>query len=77
MGGEDYLFLPAVEKIVQKDDNSSLLLIEHCGHVVNVEQPQIFNRLAINYVSDISWEAILVQKTLKQKKPVLPPVFTN
>ena len=77
MGGEDYLFLPAVKKIVQKDDNSSLLLIEHCGHVVNVEQPQIFNRLAINYVSDISWEAILVQKTLKQKKPVLPPVFTN
>jgi len=77
MGGEDYLFLPSVKKIVQEQENSSLLLIEHCGHVVNVEQPLIFNNLVINYIFDISWETILVQKTLKQKKPVLPPVFTN
>lgn len=65
MGGEDYLFLPAVKKAVQKHDNSSLILIEHCGHVVNVEQPKIFNTLVMNYVSDISWESILVQETLK------------
>ena len=66
MGGEDYLFLPSVKKIVQKHENSSLLLIEHCGHVVNVEQSEIFNRLVINYISDISWESILVQEALKQ-----------
>lgn len=74
MGGEDYLFLPAVKKIVQKHENSSLLLIEHCGHVVNVEQPEIFNRLVINYISDLSWESILVQETLRKNEVVLKPV---
>ena len=52
MGGEDYLFLPAVKKIVQKHTACSLLTIEYCGHVVNVEQPQIFNHLVIGYVAD-------------------------
>lgn len=68
MGGEDYLFLPSVRKAVHKNDNSSLLLIEHCGHVVNVEQPKIFNNLVINYINDISWESILVEKTLKEEQ---------
>jgi len=71
MGGEDYLFLPSVKKIVQAHENSSLLLIEHCGHVVNVEQPEIFNRLVINYTSDLSWESIVVQEALKQERITL------
>lgn len=74
MGGEDYLFLPAVNKVVQKHENSSLLLIEHCGHVVNVEQPQIFNNLVINYISDVSWESILIQNALKEEKQQLTKV---
>lgn len=71
MGGEDYLFLPSVKKIVQRHTESSLLMIEHCGHVVNVEQPQIFNKMVIDYISDISWESVLVQKTLKEEKALL------
>ncbi|MBD0850924.1 alpha/beta fold hydrolase [Maribacter arenosus] len=54
MGGEDYLFLPAVKKLVQKHTACSLLTIEYCGHVVNVEQPQLFNHLVIGYVADTS-----------------------
>lgn len=54
MGGEDYLFLPSVKKMVQKQSQSSLLTIEHCGHVVNVEQPQLFNRFVIDFVSDVN-----------------------
>ncbi len=54
MGGEDYLFLPSVKKIVQKHSLCSLVTVEHCGHVVNVEQPQIFNQLVIGYVSDFN-----------------------
>ena len=54
MGGEDYLFLPAVKKIVQKHTACSLLTIEYCGHVVNVEQPQLFNHVVIGYVADVS-----------------------
>jgi len=52
MGGEDYLFLPAVKKLVQKSASASLLLIEHCGHVVNIEESQLFNNLVIGYVSE-------------------------
>ena len=52
MGGEDYLFLPTVKKLVQKSTSASLLLIEHCGHVVNVEESQLFNNLVIGYVSE-------------------------
>ena len=74
MGGEDHLFLPPVRKLVQTHENSSLLLIEYCGHVVNVEQPQIFNRLVINYVSDISWESLLVQESMKQQRTLLSKV---
>ncbi len=74
MGGEDYLFLPSVKKIVQAHVNSSLLLIEHCGHVVNVEQPEIFNRLVTNYISDLSWESIVVQEALKQENITLSVV---
>ncbi|NNK18103.1 MAG: alpha/beta hydrolase, partial [Maribacter sp.] len=54
MGGEDYLFLPAVKKVVQEHNDCSLLTIEYCGHVVNVEQPQLFNHVVIGYVSDFS-----------------------
>lgn len=71
MGGEDYLFLPSIKKIVDRHSESSLITIEDCGHVVNVEQPTIFNSLVINYVSDISWESILVQKTLKAEEAIL------
>lgn len=51
MGGEDHLFLPSVKKIVQQHTTASLLLIEHCGHVVNVEQSQMFNSFVIGYVA--------------------------
>jgi len=52
MGGEDYLFLPSVEKVAQKHEMSSLVTIAYCGHVVNVEQPQIFNHLVIQYLNN-------------------------
>ncbi len=53
MGGEDYLFLPTIQKVVQKHQMSSLVTIQYCGHVVNVEQPQLFNGLVINYLKNI------------------------
>ena len=43
MGSEDYLFLPSIEKIVKKHDMSQLAVVANCGHVVNVEQPLLFN----------------------------------
>lgn len=50
MGSEDYLFLPAVKKIVASHKKSTLAVIEKCGHVVNIEQPQIFNELILAHL---------------------------
>ena len=43
MGDQDYMFLPSVRKISESDHLSQLLVLEECGHVVNVEKPEKFN----------------------------------
>lgn len=51
MGEEDYMFLPSVKKVVEKHyKTAKLFVIEQCGHVVNVEQPQVFNKVVIQYI---------------------------
>ncbi len=51
MGEEDYMFLPVVQEVVNNHKKSSKLqIIENCGHVVNVEQPEIFNELSISFL---------------------------
>ena len=50
MGEEDYLFLPTVQQLVQDHKSSRLVVVENCGHVVNVEQPQFFNDTVIKYL---------------------------
>ncbi|TFG76697.1 MAG: alpha/beta hydrolase, partial [Flavobacteriales bacterium] len=54
MGGEDYLFLPSIKKVVQNHSMSSLVMIEYCGHVVNVEQPLLFNNIVIGYLNNVT-----------------------
>ena len=54
MGEEDYLFLPSVQKVVNAHEVSSLHVIKDCGHVVNVEQPALFNKTVIGYLNDLS-----------------------
>ncbi len=51
MGEEDYMFLPIVKKVVEKHFKSSkLIVIQNCGHVVNVEQPAVFNHEVLNFL---------------------------
>ena len=54
MGDGDYLFLEPVKKITEKAQNQLLEVIEHCGHVVNIEKPEIFNQKAIAFLTTIS-----------------------
>lgn len=53
MGEEDHLFLPSIRSISSKHLQSSLLVIENCGHVVNVEQPETFNTHTIKFIKDL------------------------
>ena len=54
MGEEDHMFLPSITKLVRNHVSSMLYIIPECGHVVNVERPQIFNSQVINYLRCIS-----------------------
>ena len=54
MGEQDYMFLPAIAKLVQSHQTSELLIVPDCGHVVNVEKPMEFNNLALNYLYELS-----------------------
>ena len=51
MGEEDYMFLPSVKQVVANHvKTAELFIIQNCGHVVNVEQPVIFNETVIGYL---------------------------
>jgi pimeloyl-ACP methyl ester carboxylesterase len=58
MGEEDYMFLPAVEYIVNHHSNSYLQVIGNSGHVCNIDQPQEFNARAIRFLCNISPQAL-------------------
>lgn len=50
MGEEDYMFLPAIQAFIGQKKYSNLVTIKDCGHVCNVDQPEIFNVTAINFI---------------------------
>ena len=53
MGEQDYMFLPSISKLVKNHASSRLLIIPNCGHVVNVEQPEEFNKKALSFLKII------------------------
>jgi len=54
MGSEDHMFLPSITKLVKDHESSTLLVIPNCGHVVNVEQPHIFNQESTKFLLSLN-----------------------
>ncbi|MEX2596454.1 MAG: alpha/beta hydrolase [Salibacteraceae bacterium] len=54
MGSEDHMFLPAVRRIVSDHKSALLEVIPDCGHVVNVEKPEVFNRQTVAFIHHVS-----------------------
>lgn len=50
MGERDYMFIKPVKDMVAHHKKSILLEIPNCGHVCNVEQPEMFNRHSIEFI---------------------------
>lgn len=50
MGAQDHLFLPSIKRVVKDHMQASLYVVENCGHVVNVEQPDDFNVKTISFL---------------------------
>lgn len=52
MGEEDYMFLPQVKRIIHQHRHSMLKVLKACGHVVNVEKPELFNELTVKFINN-------------------------
>jgi pimeloyl-ACP methyl ester carboxylesterase len=51
MGDEDYMFLPPVSRMVTRHTGYSRLeIIPECGHVVNVDRPEHFNSVSMDFI---------------------------
>lgn len=54
MGDEDYMFLPQVKNLIKTHHHATLKVLQNCGHVCNVEQPDYFNQYSIAFVQQNS-----------------------
>ncbi len=54
MGEEDYMFLPSVQQLASTQSLATLAVVPQCGHVVNVEQPQVFNNATLKYLQELN-----------------------
>ncbi|MCG2588685.1 alpha/beta fold hydrolase [Rhodohalobacter sulfatireducens] len=50
MGEEDHMFLPPVKKMIKDFDHSYLVVVDGSGHVVNVEKPEKFNEVSMEFL---------------------------
>jgi pimeloyl-ACP methyl ester carboxylesterase len=51
MGDEDHMFLPSVSRMVAHHTRfSKLEVLPECGHVVNVDRPELFNLLSMDFI---------------------------
>lgn len=53
MGSEDHMFLPPVKEMVKNFKQTTLAVIDNCGHVCNVQEPKAFNRISIQFMKGI------------------------
>ncbi|MEZ4959330.1 MAG: alpha/beta hydrolase [Saprospiraceae bacterium] len=50
MGAEDHVFFKAARRFVAKQEKATLVVIEKCGHICNIEQWQRFNLEALKFL---------------------------
>jgi pimeloyl-ACP methyl ester carboxylesterase len=54
MGSEDHMFLAPVKSIVELNPRILLNIVPNCGHVVNIEQAEIFNEISLNFIRKLA-----------------------
>jgi pimeloyl-ACP methyl ester carboxylesterase len=61
MGDEDYLFIPSVKEVVRRNTMFEFIEVENSGHVCNIDQPEAFNKLTIDYIAKIEQRKAVTQ----------------
>tara|TARA_Y100000589_G_C27198499_1_gene648234 strand:+ start:10075 stop:10944 length:870 start_codon:yes stop_codon:yes gene_type:complete len=51
MGDQDHIFGNAAKKFAANQKNAVLSIINGCGHVVSIESPRMFNKLALDFLN--------------------------
>ncbi len=64
MGKEDHMFLPSIKKLVQLQKNVQLIVIPNAGHVVNIDQPLLFNNSVLHFLNQTKFNPIFVRNEL-------------
>lgn len=54
MGDEDHMFLPSVRHLAARQTSAQLIVVPDSGHVVNIDQPEFFNRESIGFIQKIT-----------------------
>ncbi|MFC0560209.1 alpha/beta fold hydrolase [Halalkalibacter alkalisediminis] len=49
-GSEDHLFIGPLKEDIENDPNATLVVIEKCGHVCNLERAKEFNDLSLTFL---------------------------
>lgn len=52
MGQEDYIFLKSAKGFADKHKSVILMEIKNAGHICNIDQPEIFNELALFFTNE-------------------------
>lgn len=60
MGSEDHMFLPSIKKLVKNHEKSKLFIIPDCGHVVNVDAAEVFNKESIEFIKSLKLKPNIV-----------------
>ena len=49
-GREDHMFIEDVKKMAKLEPHGTMAVVENCGHIVNIEQAEEFNRVTLDWL---------------------------
>lgn len=52
MGEEDHVFFKSAQRFVMRQKNATLVTLQQCGHICNIDQYDLFNRVVIGFLMD-------------------------
>lgn len=56
MGADDYIFHNKAKKYVMHQPNTQMVSLQRTGHICNIEKPQLFNIIVMEFLKDQSTE---------------------
>ena len=53
MGDQDHIFFRSAKKFASSQKEAKLSVIKGCGHVVSIESPKLFNKIASDFLKEL------------------------